>query len=120
MVIRNADGKVLKPEQLFSEEKRLELNTFFGNNKRGNLADVSGTFEMGENDQDGDPSGFTMAQEGGRGGGMLAPGGRSAIGGPSGSLIGPRGVGGIGDPSYLLWSKDCSPAYRRTSDQSLS
>ena len=84
---------------------------FLGGNKGGNLADVSGTFDVGENDQDGDPSGFCMAQEGGRGGGMLIPDKRSAIGGLSGSLIGPRGVGGVGDPSYLLWSQDCSPAY---------
>ena len=32
MVVRNADGVILKPEQLFSEEKRLELNAFFGGN----------------------------------------------------------------------------------------
>ena len=75
---------------------------------------------MGENDQDGDPSGFCMAQEGGRGGRMLIPDKRSAIGGLSGSLIGPRGVGGVGDPSHLLWSKGCSPTYQRTSDQSRS
>ena len=51
---------------------------------------------------------------------MLIPDRRSAVGGLSGSLIGPRGVGGVGDPSHLLWSKDCSPAYQRTSDQSRS
>ena len=48
MTIRNANGVVLKPSQLFSQDLRDELNKYFGENKRGVLAKVLGPDEIGD------------------------------------------------------------------------
>ena len=40
LTIRNADGVILKPEELYSREKMLELNRFFQDKKRGKLAKI--------------------------------------------------------------------------------
>ena len=40
ITIRNAKGVVLTMDELFSIDKRIELNEYFKNHKRGNLAKI--------------------------------------------------------------------------------
>ena len=40
IVIRNSSGVICKPSQIFSRDKREEMNQFFTKNKRGPLARV--------------------------------------------------------------------------------